>query len=86
MKSTIESRNSKEYEQVLSMHALSEKIARWTGSNESQTTAISGLTLFRRESPTGPINGLYEPSLCLVAQGSKRVLLGEDTYLYLKTP
>lgn len=82
MKSSMKSGNRKEYELVFSMHALSEKIARWTGKNESQTTAISGLTLFRRESPTGPINGLYEPSLCLVAQGSKRVLLGEDTYIY----
>jgi AraC-like DNA-binding protein len=25
---------------------------------------------------------MYEPSICMVAQGAKRVLLGEDTYVY----
>ena len=25
---------------------------------------------------------MYEPSICLVAQGAKRVLLGDDTYVY----
>ena len=25
---------------------------------------------------------MYEPSVCLVAQGAKRVLLGDDTYVY----
>jgi hypothetical protein len=44
--------------------------------------AISGLSLFRRHEPTEPISGMYEPSVCLVAQGAKRVLLGEDTYVY----
>ncbi len=29
--------------------------------------------------PTEPITSMYEPSICMVAQGAKRVLLGEDT-------
>lgn len=28
------------------------------------------------------MTGMYEPSLCLVAQGAKRVQLGDDTYVY----
>ena len=57
-------------------------IARYTERSELSTTAIPGLSLFRRNEPTEPHSGMYEPSICLVAQGAKRVLLGDDTYLY----
>jgi AraC-like DNA-binding protein len=61
---------------------LSTCIARWTEQGEMHTTAVPGLSLFRRVEPTEPICGMYEPSVCLVAQGAKRVLLGDDTYVY----
>lgn len=61
---------------------LKKSIARWTEQGELHTTAVPGLSLFRREEPTEPISGMYEPSVCLVAQGAKRVLLGDDTYVY----
>lgn len=61
---------------------LVRRIARWTEGGELHTTSIPGLSLFRRDEPTEPISGLYEPSICLVAQGAKRVLLGDDTYVY----
>lgn len=66
----------------IAREALAQSIARWADSGELHTTAIPGLSLFRREERTEPINGLYEPSICLVAEGAKRVLLGEDTYVY----
>ena len=59
--------------------ALNESIARWTEKGEQHTTAIPGLSLFRREDPTDPISGLYVPSICMVAQGAKRVVLGYDS-------
>jgi len=62
--------------------ALGKSIARWTEHGELHTTAVPGLSLFRREGPTGPISGMYEPSICVVAQGAKRVHLGDDTYVY----
>ncbi len=62
--------------------ALAQRIARWTEQGEVQESAIAGLALFRREAPTEPVGSLYEPSVCLVAQGAKRVLLGEDAYIY----
>ncbi|HEX8960087.1 MAG TPA: AraC family transcriptional regulator [Geobacteraceae bacterium] len=46
------------------------------------TTAVPGLSLFRREEPTEPITGMYDPSICMVAQGAKRVQLGDDIYIY----
>jgi len=61
---------------------LGKKIAQLTEHGELHTTGIYGLSLFRRTEPTEPITGLYEPSICLVAQGAKRVSLGEDTFVY----
>jgi AraC-like DNA-binding protein len=66
----------------VALEALGKSIARWTEKGEQHTTAVPGLSLFRRDEPTEPISGMYEPSICLVAQGAKRVLLGDDTYVY----
>ena len=64
------------------LEALGKSIARWTDKGEQHPTAIPALSLFRRAGPTEPISGMYEPSICLVAQGAKRVLLGDDTFVY----
>ena len=61
---------------------LGKSIARLTEDGEKHETAIPRLSLFRRSEPTAPISSMYEPSICLVTQGAKRVLLGEDTYVY----
>jgi AraC-like DNA-binding protein len=66
----------------VALEALGRSIARWTGQGERIETAIPGLILARRVAPTEPMSGIYEPSICLVAQGSKRVLLGDDAYVY----
>jgi len=66
----------------VALEALGKSIARWTEQGEQHKTAVPGLSLFRRDEPTEPISGMYEPSICLVAQGAKRVLLGDDTYVY----
>ncbi|MFP5239196.1 MAG: AraC family transcriptional regulator N-terminal domain-containing protein [Acidobacteriota bacterium] len=62
--------------------ALAEGIARWTAQAERVDTPIPALTLVRRESPTEQTGYMHEPSLCLIAQGSKRVLLGKELYTY----
>lgn len=66
----------------VALEALVKSIARCTEHGEQHTTAVAGLSLFRRTGLTEPITGMYEPSICLVAQGAKRVRLGEDTYVY----
>jgi AraC-like DNA-binding protein len=43
---------------------------------------LEGLHLFRHSQPVGPIHNVIEPSLCVVAQGSKEFLLGENRYHY----
>jgi AraC-like DNA-binding protein len=45
-------------------------------------TAIGGLQLIRVDRPTVPIPAVYEASLCLIAQGSKRVALGDHSVVY----
>lgn len=44
--------------------------------------AVGGLQLIRVDRPTVPIPTVYEASLCLIAQGSKRVVLGEHSVVY----
>ena len=67
---------------VDALEALRLSIARWTDKGDQHVTAIPGLSLFRRDAPTEPISSMYEPSICMIAQGAKRVLLGDDTYVY----
>ncbi|MGI4813597.1 MAG: AraC family transcriptional regulator N-terminal domain-containing protein [Janthinobacterium lividum] len=61
---------------------LARSIARWTHACGKCSTAIPALTLYRRDAPTQPVCGMYEPSIAFIAQGSKRVLLGEESYGY----
>ena len=64
------------------LEALGKSIARWTEQGNQLMTAIPGLSLYRRDAPTQPTSHMYEPIICLIAQGAKRVLLGDDTYVY----
>lgn len=82
MENTTHTHNAEDNHLEGAVALLNNCIARWTEQGEMHTTAVPGLSLFRREAPTEPISGMYEPSVCLVAQGAKRVLLGDDTYVY----
>src|SRR5262245_43159989 len=66
----------------VALEALGKSIARWTENGTKLMTAISGLSLYRRDAPTQPTSSMQEPSLCVIAQGVKRVLLGDDTYVF----
>lgn len=67
---------------VDTLAALGKSIARWTKHGDQLATAIPGLSLFQRNAATPPTTYLYEQSVCLIAQGVKRVMLGSDTYVY----
>lgn len=45
-------------------------------------TAIEGLVLTRSHTETIPHHNVYKPALCVVAQGAKQVMLGEETLHY----
>jgi AraC-like DNA-binding protein len=49
---------------------------------DGDVEAPGGLRLLRRSSPTPKDHGVSSPALCVIAQGSKEVLLGDDCYRY----
>jgi AraC-like DNA-binding protein len=61
---------------------LARKIASFIGSSEQLVTEVPGLLLARRTAPTAPCSATYEPSVIVVAQGRKRVDLGQTTFIY----
>jgi AraC-like DNA-binding protein len=66
---------------AVALEALGRSLARWTDKGGLLVTAISALSLSRRDAPTQPTSYMYEPSICVIAQGAKRVLLGDDSYV-----
>ena len=62
---------------------LAQQIDKWTASGANQVeTEIDGLSLVRWASVTPPTSYTHNPSICLIAQGKKRVILGEESYVY----
>lgn len=59
---------------------LARSVARWTANSDALETAIPGLLLVRREAPTDPFICMYEPSVVLVLQGPKRIVVGDDAF------
>ena len=64
------------------MQQLAAIIARHAPETGLNATRVPRLTLFRADRPTMPTPSVYEASLCLIAQGAKRVSAGEQTLLY----
>jgi AraC-like DNA-binding protein len=65
------------------LHAkLIEAIGRWTVGKEDWPTPLENLLLFRRESPSQPCFCRVEPSLVVVVQGAKQLLIGDRAYAY----
>lgn len=60
---------------------LAERLARTTRA-DGHVQPLSGLHLYRHSVPGETVHTVVEPSLCVVAQGSKEFLLGESRYRY----
>src|SRR5882672_4949672 len=41
-----------------------------------------GIGIARACSPTQPLHSVFTPAFCVIAQGSKKVMLGEETFKY----
>ncbi|HEX6477976.1 MAG TPA: AraC family transcriptional regulator [Ktedonobacteraceae bacterium] len=54
----------------------------WLLREDGTVQPLSGLCLARSSSKTSPLHGVSIPSVCVIAQGSKEVLLGESRYRY----
>jgi len=64
---------------------LSQEISRSMGAEETLRTAIPGLTLFQQTAPTSPLQFTCQPSLAVVAQGRKNMMLEEGSFVYDNT-
>jgi len=62
--------------------ALVAIIERATRGVEKFATPIPGLSFFRRDSVTHPTYCFIKPSLVVVVQGAKQMVVGTDTYVY----
>jgi AraC-like DNA-binding protein len=60
---------------------LVERIARALPADGTLDVS-SCVRLARSSSPTEPVHSLYQPSFCVVAQGRKQALLGEEVFRY----
>src|SRR5918994_7422908 len=60
---------------------LAERVARAV-SEDGAVEVPGGLRLLRQSSPTPKEHGVSSPAFCVIAQGSKEVLLGDDCYRY----
>ncbi|WP_223163229.1 AraC family transcriptional regulator [Marinobacter salinexigens] len=61
---------------------LAAKIETLTAGEQRLDTAVKGLTLHRWDHPTDPTSYLLPPSICLIGQGQKQVVVGEGTFIY----
>lgn len=63
--------------------AMVARTARLTpGGGLHEQPALPGLRLFRADDLNGSVCGTYEPCVALILQGSKRVVVGSDTFVY----
>ncbi|MBD2099976.1 AraC family transcriptional regulator [Leptolyngbya sp. FACHB-261] len=63
---------------------LAELVARHTDGmgNGIHATAIAQLELMRESVAPTALRAVYEPTLCIILQGKKETLLGQETYHY----
>lgn len=65
-----------------SSRELADLIARFATEDGDHPTIIPGLSVHRRSATGVKACGSYKPSLALIAQGAKEVLLGDNIYRY----
>jgi len=61
---------------------LTALLGRLTAVDGNHQTVIEPLTLHRLSAPSPPVHGVLKPTFCLVAQGSKLTVLGEETHTH----
>lgn len=64
------------------LEKLVDTLNRHTQADGLYRTPLPGVSLARSGKPTMPMPVVYEPTLCLVAQGRKQVMLGTTAYAY----
>ena len=60
-------------------------ILRSLGGRSEKVSPIPGVAFHRWTEPSPPLSCVMPPSVCMIVQGSKRVILGEESYVYDET-
>src|SRR5580698_725855 len=71
--------------QTSRMQADREELARRVARalpRDGQAEPQPGMILNRASKPSKPLHGFLEPSFCVIAQGRKEILFGEDRLWY----
>ncbi|WP_117149380.1 MULTISPECIES: AraC family transcriptional regulator [Paraliobacillus] len=82
MKKTLRQDEKNGGESVKRNRELKEVIGQFIRTDGTQETAIPGLRFIRTSKISEPVYSVYEPSLCIVAQGSKVVMLAKESFQY----
>lgn len=61
---------------------LARLIDRSANSDGIHATAVPRLFVIRSSRPTLPLHAVYEPAVCIIAQGSKQAILGDSVFTY----
>ncbi|MFP7168642.1 AraC family transcriptional regulator [Terribacillus sp. 7520-G] len=61
---------------------LAEVIKRFAPKEGICETSIPSLFFIRHSSAYGPVHSVYKPSVCIIVQGEKELLLGQERLLY----
>lgn len=61
---------------------LAELIARYAPEDGAHPTPLPRVFLHRASQLNDPLHAVYEPAVCLIAQGSKRAMVGDNLYSY----
>ncbi|SFE85593.1 AraC-type DNA-binding protein [Paenibacillus algorifonticola] len=61
---------------------LATRIQKHAAQDGSFATAIPLLHFIRQSDPSELVHVIHEPALCFIAQGTKLIMLGEESYLY----
>jgi len=61
---------------------LTDILGRHAPVDGTHACPLPGVKLIRASAPTLPMPAVYEPTLCLVAQGRKRAVLGSTAFIY----
>lgn len=62
--------------------SLARTIFKLTTTRETAETAIPNMLIYRRSAPTELESLIYEPCVCLITQGAKRVVMGTESHVY----
>jgi len=64
------------------INQLAKLIAQNTREDGVFETAIPRLSVIRMSKPTEPLHALHQPAVCIIAQGTKQVMLADEIFRY----